>query len=408
MQVFISDLHMTDTGAGGAVSDAQLAAFADRLQQMADKNAKPIKLVLLGDIFDMLRSPLWAKLWQTKNGSAPWSAVSKNFKHLKNSPAENTAIQIANAISSRYTDFLAALAKLVSDGKVETVYVPGNHDYMVQHSQDLRQIMKKALVLQHDVSKPFKVTYSDKAAEVYATHGNSYDPVNYHRAVEGHWAMGDAVVLRIVNRFPDEVCTALGCSPEQEIGQLLQEIDNIEPLSDVPLYVRWLIDENLSLQNARNEVLKVWQQVVDDFLALKDFREAPYGAKAFQMVRLAFSLSKTTRFGDLITSLAKKFPEAGIDYRQAAREELGKNPGYRFLVFGHTHQPTLEPVKPAPNDQVAFYVNTGCWRRVVTRPRNKDLRLFAARRVASYFVIDDSAGTEPQERFHLFQEWHAS
>jgi hypothetical protein len=33
MDVFVSDLHITDTGSGGAVSDEQLVKFASLLEQ---------------------------------------------------------------------------------------------------------------------------------------------------------------------------------------------------------------------------------------------------------------------------------------------------------------------------------------------------------------------------------------
>jgi hypothetical protein len=60
---------------------------------------------------------------------------------------------------------------------------------------------------------------------------------------------------------------------------------------------------------------------------------------------------------------------------------------------------------PVAGKQTSFYVNTGCWRRVVTRAsRNAP---FAARRLASYFQIDGPDGRTPQERYHLYQEWHA-
>ncbi|MGD1079682.1 MAG: metallophosphoesterase [Candidatus Sulfotelmatobacter sp.] len=407
MHVFVSDLHMTDTGAGGAVTDGQLETFVNHLEKLAGERKDPIKLILLGDIFDLLRSPQWTILWNEKK-SAPWSAVSKNFKHFKNSPAEQTAIEVASKIASQYPDFSASLCRLVQQKKIETLYIPGNHDFMMQLSPQLREIMVKFAALQHDVKKQFKLTYSDKEAEVYATHGNYHDPVNSHIAADGHWAMGDAVVLRIVNRFAEEACRALGCNLTQPIGLLLQEIDNIEPLSDIPLYVRWLVDENLVVKSSRDEVLKVWSDIVDDFLRLKDFREGGYKAKPYQMVRLGFELSKQMKLARLTTELAKQFPDAGIDYREAARNELGKNSAYRFVVFGHTHKPMMEPLTSAPEEQVAFYVNTGCWRRLVTRPHGKSAGLFAGRRVASYFVIDDSTGNPAQERFHLLQEWHAS
>jgi hypothetical protein len=97
--------------------------------------------------------------------------------------------------------------------------------------------------------------------------------VNWHRKADGYWAMGDAIVLRIVNRFPSAVCDEIGVALTTKIGQELQEIENIEPVSDIPLYVRWLAEESLTIEKHRNAIYKVWGQVVDDFLAIADFKD---------------------------------------------------------------------------------------------------------------------------------------
>ena len=70
--------------------------------------------------------------------------------------------------------------------------------------------------------------------------------------------MGDAIVLRIVNRFPSAVCDEIGVALTTKIGQELQEIENIEPVSDIPLYVRWLAEESLTIEKHRNAIYKVW------------------------------------------------------------------------------------------------------------------------------------------------------
>jgi UDP-2,3-diacylglucosamine pyrophosphatase LpxH len=99
MHIFISDVHMTDAEAGGAVSDAQLASFVEDSLRRARETT--VQLVLVGDIFDLLHSSKWAELWDQKN-SAPWSGMSDGFKNFKGSYAEKQAIDIAKAIAARY------------------------------------------------------------------------------------------------------------------------------------------------------------------------------------------------------------------------------------------------------------------------------------------------------------------
>lgn len=412
MHVFVSDIHMTDTDTGGVVSDSHLTSFADRILRIADEQQREkVTLVMVGDIFDLLRSPKWATLWKEK-GSAPWSGMAPKFKQFKKSFAETQALEILNDICKRYPQFSAKVRELVKANLLETVYIPGNHDFMVQLSPDLRQLVVDFLSLTVDPKKAFKTTYENKAASVFALHGNSFDPANWHREAEGYWAIGDAIVLLVVNRFPEEACRLIGCAPHTEIGQLLQEVDNVQPLVDIPIWVRWLTENNLTIKASRDKVIKAWKQVVDEFLSVEDFKDkAGYGKKDYQIIRQAFELS--TRFGlaRLIGELAKYFPNIGTDYRLAAETEAKKFPEYRFVLFGHTHKPMLQPLTFGPEGQSHFYVNTGCWRRLVMRSAGQGLASFAARRVTSYFVIDEArkaSDEELQERYHLFQEWHTS
>jgi UDP-2,3-diacylglucosamine pyrophosphatase LpxH len=242
MHIFVSDLHMTDTDAAGAVSDAELSTFADRLELLTREKNKPITLVFAGDILELLRSPKWQAIW-TQHKSAPWSGVGKRFRNFANGHAETCAIEVAKAIQQRYAGFSAKLRALVELGKLETKYIYGNHDYMVQLSPGLRRILVDILALAHDPEKEFTYTYDDPGASVFAAHGHTVDLVNWHRKTDGYWAMGDAIVLRVVNRFPAAACDAISVALTTRIGQDLQEIENVEQVSEVPLYVRWLAEE---------------------------------------------------------------------------------------------------------------------------------------------------------------------
>lgn len=402
MHIFISDLHMTDTGVGGAVTDERLSRFAHGLEGLAQKSEN--KLILVGDIFDLLRSPKWAELWKENKRAAPWSGSSPKFKHFKKSFAEPCAIGIAESIAKRYSTFSKSLKRLV-EGGWDVIYVPGNHDYMFQLSSDLRTVLIDFLGLKHDASKEFQISYTDRGVSVFAIHGNSFDPVNWHRRNEGYWALGDAVVLRIVNRFPVEVCQRVGVPLDGELGTALQDIDNIEPLSDIPLWVLWASEANLSIHSSRVEVLQVWKEVVDDFLRLKEFQDKKaFGAAEYQRLRYAFEFSTKMRLADLISSLAQQFRGVGTNYRAVAEAEARKYEHYRFVLFGHTHKPRLDPLRYIYEEKNTFYVNTGCWRRLVARIPDSDPVSFAARRVGTYFVVDDEGVND--ERYHLFQEWN--
>lgn len=398
MHVFVSDIHMADGPAGDPVSDDELAAFVDGLP--AGSRGHDVTLVLLGDIIDFLRSSKWADLWG-KN-VAPWSAMAKGFANFPRSPAEGCVLEVARDVATRYRAFSKALRARVDGGRLTVVYVPGNHDYMLQLSARLRREVKGMLGLANEDAKPFDIPYDDEPASVYATHGHTFDPLNHHRDTEGCWAFGDAVVLRLVNRFQAEACAALGCGEDTDIGRRLADIDNVEPLVDIPLFVRW-VSETLSSADDQAKVLDAWTTCVNELLAIKAFADKRYRAKVFLDFRALLRLSTHAALAELIVAHRRWFPvPEARDVEEAGR--LSRSQRRRFVVFGHTHNSMMVPLRPV-GGQPAYYVNTGSWRRIVSRGRDPGGG-FVGSRVSGRFVVGDADG--PSRRYRLVREWHAT
>jgi UDP-2,3-diacylglucosamine pyrophosphatase LpxH len=393
MLVFVSDLHMADNPAGDPVSDADLQGFLTELSQWV--TAKPVTLVLLGDIIDFLRSPRWEELWRTRQ-SAPWSAMTANFANFQNSYAENCLLEVQQGVKARYPQLSAMLKELVGTGRLQVVYVPGNHDFMLQLSAPLRRKVKEFLSLANDAEARFSPIYRDAEASVYATHGHTYDPVNYHQEPEGLWAFGDAIVLRVVNRLQTVAGEALGIAPNTALGRQLADLDNVEPLADVPIYVRWL-SEQLTVDDQRTRVLKAWKQIVDELLSLPEFQDDAY--RELSATRTALELSTRLGLAELVARLSGLFP--GKDYSREAAGIAASLP-YRFVVFGHTHDPMMVPLSVAVGGQPAFYVNTGSWRRVVSRPRGS-VGPFIGTRVSGRFIVNEEAGPGRYQLQHAWQ-----
>jgi len=73
MLVFISDIHLTDGTSGETIKSGAFKKFVLTLQDMADAaGAKEIKTVLLGDIFDVIRSDYWLR-----SDIRPWANAKK-------------------------------------------------------------------------------------------------------------------------------------------------------------------------------------------------------------------------------------------------------------------------------------------------------------------------------------------
>ena len=396
MLCFISDLHLTEEELPGSVSDEDLAEFIRGLGSLAEKSGEAITLCFVGDILELLRSPRWSTLWDNL-GAAPWSGAAPNFANFADGYAETCAIEVASAIRRRHPAFEREIHRFVEDGHLVTRYVPGNHDYMVQISAKLREILIPFLGLRHDPASEFDSCFLDASASVLATHGHSYDPINWHRREDGYWAIGDAVVLRIVNKFAEDACKCLGLTLHTRLGRLVQDVENVEPLIDLPIYIRWLAETQLTIGTEKKNLLDVWKTTVENFLKIPHFQDPKgFKGKPFENLRNALRLSTNLGLSELIGKYASLFGSGGPNYRSAARE-LGLSQGYRYVLFGHTHAPMLVPVAQR-SDELHFYVNTGCWRRVVTRI-GPDVS-FCPRRVAAHFLVQPVGVRSERYRLH--------
>jgi len=188
----------------------------------------------------------------------------------------------------------------------------------------------------------------------------------------------------------------------------VQDIENIEPVLDIPIYVRWLGEKFLSGQPQKEKFEESWKVVVNEFLELPEFKDHNgYGAQPYQRLRTAFRLSAQLKWAELIRNVAEFLPSSEGYLNHAERLHASHERSSRFIIFGHTHAPGLFPMNVTAG-QTAFYVNTGCWRRVVARPSRDQFGPFIPRRLASYFVVDPTNGSNELERYHVYNERHAA
>ena len=277
--------------------------------------------------------------------------------------------------------------------------------YLSQLSPRIRQELVEFLHIDHNPELPFNEAYENTAASVYAVHGHVYDKVNWHDPANNRWAMGDAIVLRVVNRFAAEACDKLAVTEKSPLGRQLHEIDNIEPNLDVLVYVRWLIETGLGLVTEKNKVRGVWDRVITEFIEDSMWKNPQYADSDHKRVLRAMQISRDdtlAKLGEFVAGLFRP-PTA---YHRAADELAAQVKKYRFIVFGHTHQPAFAPLVHRANNRPSYYINTGCWRRIVTRPFRDRSGPFVRAQVATYFWIDHSRDLGP--RYELSRICHAT
>ena len=379
MLVVISDLHLTDGTTGSTVGASAFRDFCDRLKELAydaswrdnraggkldpsapDKYYEPIDgfdLVLLGDVFDIIRSTAW-----TENGETvrPWydPAVENWEKRLADKVEEIVdailinnyeSLSVLRELSAETPPLMVApnnfefrgetveidysrrhpikIPAATEDGQpnLNAPYVPivarihymvGNHDWnFVSPGPVYNRIRTKtveALGLSDNPSKafPWDMATEDHPRlrqamldhDVFLRHGDAYDEFNFaQEANERNLAsLGDALVIELVNRFPIEVERAIRESPsfQPAFVDSLKEIANVRPMNSLPAWLNSLIDGYRASgmhKSMQQEVQKVWNELVDNLLS-SDFVKRQDTWHPLQSVDKLQMLLKTSKF----------------------------------------------------------------------------------------------------------------
>lgn len=382
--------------------------FADQIAHLASRRgANEVRLVLLGDGLDIVRSTQWLDL---PPACRPWSAPGAAQECVTLDILKATLDHNAQAL-----EHLRQLPERVADqtriapNRVRLSYVLGNHDWLIQRYPSTRRLVAEHLRLPRVYAEhgfPLEFVSRPEAYDVVARHGHQFDRQNCDFAA-GPAApnLGDAIVVELVNRFPVAVAEELAGDPAAgEILRRLQEIDNVRPYAHIPA---WIMETSLELAQDHPQFLVAARRAagrcIAEFCAspiIGDMRrrhlswlERLYLNLMLQQVRYtkASSLRRWTAVADRALSawrLLANQPEAEYTAEaQAERGPDGRPP--RLVVYGHTHSQTTVPLGPQPGSGAdRFYINSGTWRPVWEMARTADGSLhFAAWKEMSYVVI---------------------
>ncbi len=114
MLIFVSDLHLADTVERSTFDTWSFLQQLIRIMERAlDTGVEKVTLVLLGDIFEILKSKKWIE-----RQVRPWETVTQD--HI------DTVALIFDAIVASNPQFFAGLSKLAADYSFFRIeYVPG-------------------------------------------------------------------------------------------------------------------------------------------------------------------------------------------------------------------------------------------------------------------------------------------
>jgi UDP-2,3-diacylglucosamine pyrophosphatase LpxH len=411
MLVAISDLHFDDGTIGKSLSTDAFHIFRERLEQLAysaswrsDGSYRPLEsidLLLLGDIFELIHSTRWLKEKPGETGFIrPWDNINRPELALKiqditrailehNAGSMSILRQMANGEAiwlppangsgkpARETTELIPLP-------VRLYYMVGNHDWFYhlpgEAYQQARKNIIDAMGLQNPVAAiPHEFKEWDALGElfekyrIFARHGDVYDRWSYNAEYgRDAPALGDALSIELINRFPEEIEKHLGDALPSHFYRGLHEMINVRPTVAVPLWIGGQIRHYGLMNRVEGVVKSIWNDLVTEFLELDFVRTFENRWNPFDSgdeLALILKLTRWTsleNFNRVILLIKKKlFQDDPSFVKHALKEQAFTSRQADYIVYGHTHHHEIIPLDAYHRngkENYQFLVNTGTWR----------------------------------------------
>jgi UDP-2,3-diacylglucosamine pyrophosphatase LpxH len=386
MLIFISDLYFVDETAGKHNIPSRVFKEAFEDMEKYGEELSEVKIVFLGDIFDINRTTYWLNVDESERPWGDW----ENKREL----IEIHANKIMNDITEKNADTFNILRGSLKDKfgvEPERFYIPGNHDRLCNLFPSLRKKVRKNLGISGGL-KPFPHIYDDmiygNKYGVVARHGHEYDIWNYEgsdRFTEDDYTqvpIGDLITTEIAARLPYTIIQHVGDSlpPEdkENLKRNLEEIENVRPYSALFDWLFYQVNENPHLkeeiENALDEIvenfnslqyLKRWYKRHDkwNILTYDEADKLQAAIRTFKLINIE-SAEKLMKIYTKIFGSPDDLPLDNSDrvLIEKAKDFLTHTSDYRYYVMGHTHSPMQIPVRITSKGIEQIYLNTGTWR----------------------------------------------
>lgn len=367
MLIFVSDLHLVDSPHRASLD---VDSFVEEVKAcMSQAGSERCTLVLLGDIFELLKSDAWVG-----TDLRPWSPPNPALVGLVGS--------ILEGVYKRNQSFFDAVNHFCTNCGLQLAYIPGNHDGLMFSASmgPVREALRRYLpgLVAPDPQQAFLSSRSDDQHGTYAEHGHEFDTFNRLQGGSRRVVPGDVVVVEILAHLPVEVAKELG-STDPLVDQFspelafLQDLDDVLP-QDGPTLTAWIEHGLVKLAPDRRDLVeaaictalgrclrRAAQAVGVDADAAGRYGvfaagvSAAIGKGRLRAARLAARLvpGSVSELPDVVRVAMRLSPAV---YASGASS-------IHMVVAGHTHIPVHHPVM-LPNGQVT-YLNSGTWRRVL-------------------------------------------
>jgi UDP-2,3-diacylglucosamine pyrophosphatase LpxH len=399
MLVIFSDIHITDESTAiNVVPEAYEILFEEIKDNANYKKAKEVRIVLLGDIFDLVRTDHWLKLPLNER---PWNGTLGTYTGMNTNPIVEKhfnklltdILETKSGVS--FIKILNDIKKFVINVPVIVTYVIGNHDRAFNNYDSMKSILANKLTGVDKVE--FVNSYFSNEYATLCRHGNEYDENNYgfslykvllkeagkdtikDRFNENIYkviTIGEVITCELMSGLIYRVQNKLN---DKEFTKLLMDLNNVRPMLNV---FSWLYWYGKTLSPEKEKVLM--ESFIESLKAVLKTDLANKWTKIGKLInfkidlidwfKLLIDLIDGKNFHDvsIYLEIAKKLKEIipeKDNCKEAAKFEwsdLGKN-NLQYVFYGHTHEARNDFFEGNTDFTVKMYINTGTYLPYITQ-----------------------------------------
>ncbi len=406
MLVIFSDLHITD---GRTARNAHRSAFrrlGEEIRASAKaRNARDLDVVLLGDIFDVVRTDYWHRN-AVPPERRPWGGLEMDPETgINRDPAvedqfEEILSEVLVQDASRALIAMLGELEAATGFKPRLTYVPGNHDRMLNNFPGLRRLIRDALA---PLSVDFANVYESADYGVRARHGHEWDANchgwQFYRKVLNRtsgigrfderayrvMAIGEVVTAELMAGLIYHMHQALDPERDRPFLESLVDLHNLRPMAEVFHWLAWQEQSRYTRVSERAVVTaldnvldsgfaRLWDRTRRDFIVSGDLTD--YLWKVRDEVRFGglATLGASMRLLESLGGLRHMFVGERTPLVDGAAEEseaLPEDSPIQYIVYGHSHRARQECFSARQDGRVRMYLNTGTFLPLIERARDR-------------------------------------
>lgn len=429
MIVLLSDLHLTDGSTARNVDPGAFELLHDEIVVNAKKKrATELKVVLLGDILDLVRTDYWAVnipyLQRPWNGTIdPTTGMNSNTAEVERQFNEVLGRILRHTSTTSLCAMLDSLALEAEHNgwPMNLIYVVGNHDKALNTFALLRQRVQESFAR----AKPiFTSTLFAPEYALLARHGHEWDlachalefwgkvlregePIDrFDERLDRVMALGEVVTAELMSGFLHNCHVRFreaGLTSEQDRELLggLMDVNNLRPMTDIFMWLRWF-----TRYNEERYTRPIAQALTD---ALDALLESSY-ARAWDRIgsfdltdKLALARAGLKLSGldlaERAMQIAGFFSSHTDELKEGARQEFfspHRDRRIRYIAYGHTHE-ARQDFFSGDRDPL-MYLNTGTYLPFIQAAEEKRGFATAYRMTMAFFYNrnEDTSGRADQ------------